>query len=321
MTDGGLATGTITQVFGEKALGKSILSLQCAFAAASDGSSAVILDTEQSYQNYLLPYWHSRMNSKFGKEIPVLQASLTREPSGAKKKSGASRSQLVTGLSETLTGMGVRFTPNQLGAAADALSPELRFDLPECGEPSVILVQVPEILDLLALHGVKGRITVSEGGRVEMRLEQTPVYHSLLRDAVIKTKAKLLVYDSISAPLKAYFSGTADLPARSSSLAMMLMHAQRLCIDFDLAVLGTSHVSIDPINGWNRHPYGGVILGHEAKFSYELTKPSAKRNDEGVAVNPEASEGATRAIWIQRHPAMADYARFGYLTIDEGGMK
>ncbi len=36
LTDGGLATGTITQIFGEKALGKSILSLQAAYSAVAE---------------------------------------------------------------------------------------------------------------------------------------------------------------------------------------------------------------------------------------------------------------------------------------------
>ena len=49
LTDGGLPTGTITQIFGEKALGKSIVSFQAACALASKGGSAIILDTEQSY--------------------------------------------------------------------------------------------------------------------------------------------------------------------------------------------------------------------------------------------------------------------------------
>lgn len=289
----------------------------------SGGSSAVIVDTEQSYANYLLPYWKERLEKRFGREVPVLQGSVAREPAGARKKSVA-RSQLVSSLSSSLNALGLKYTTSQLDAAANALSPELKLDLPDAKEPSVIVFQVPEVIDLLGMHGVKGRIAVSDGGRVEMRLEATPVYHSLLYDVVSKTKAKLLVYDSVSAPLKAYFSGTADLPARSSSLAMMLMHAQRLCIEFDLAVLTTSHVSIDPINAWNRHPYGGVILGHESKFSFELTKSTAKRRAEGdgdaEAVNPELEGEATRAVWIQRHPAMADYSRFGYVVMDDGGM-
>ena len=37
LTDGGLATGTITQIFGEKALGKSIISFQAACASGRRG--------------------------------------------------------------------------------------------------------------------------------------------------------------------------------------------------------------------------------------------------------------------------------------------
>src|SRR5271169_3894246 len=80
LTDGGLATGTITQVFGEKALGKSIISFQAACAAAVSGMSAIILDTEQSYGSYLIPYWQERMSRRFGKEIPVNEVKLERTP-------------------------------------------------------------------------------------------------------------------------------------------------------------------------------------------------------------------------------------------------
>ena len=45
MLNGGLAAGTVTQFFGEKAEGKSLLSLQTAFATVAAGSSVVILDT------------------------------------------------------------------------------------------------------------------------------------------------------------------------------------------------------------------------------------------------------------------------------------
>ena len=70
--------------------------------------------------------------------------------------------------------------------------------------------------------------------------------------------------------------------------------------------------------------YGGVMLGHEAKFSFELTKADAKRSRDSnpEPVNPQSKasdENHGRAIWAQRHPAIADYSRFGYATIDEEG--
>jgi hypothetical protein len=187
-----------------------------------------------------------------------------------------------------------------------------------------MVVQMPDILDLLALHGIEALKVVSGGGRVDLRLQSTPVYQSALRQIIDETKAKLLVYDSLSAPFKSSFPSTQDLPARSAALAMLLSHAQRLCVEFDIAVVVTSHTSIDPINSWDRRPYGGVTLGHEAKFSFELTKGTAKRNSDAKPqpVNPEdesTKEKDGRAIWVQRHPALPDYMKFGYACIDEEG--
>jgi hypothetical protein len=112
-----------------------------------------------------------------------------------------------------------------------------------------------------------------------------------------------------------------DLPGRSASLAMMLAHSQRLCVDFGIAVEVVSHVSIDPINEWDRRPYGGVILGHEAKFSLELTKATAKRNSKGSpeAINPDEEKTSSKAFWMARHPAMEEYTKFGYTKQDEEG--
>jgi hypothetical protein len=321
LTDGGLPTGTVTQIFGEKALGKSIMSLQAAFATAATGRSAVIVDTEQSYQSYLLPYWKEALSKRFEKEVVVVDAKIVREAKGSRKKP-VSRSQLVTALSTSLAQAGVSYLESQLSQMVDVLSPEVRVEMEERSGGRVILLQVPEIIDLLALHGVDGFIGVSEGGRVELHQRRAPVYPSPLHYIVKEADVKLIVYDSISAPLKSVFTGTADLPARSSSLAMVLMNAQRLCIEFDLAVLATSHVTINPIQGWDRRPFGGVILGHEAKFSFELTKNGASRGrDSGaVAVNPDEQSEGSRLIWVQRHPAMADYSKYGYFAITGDGI-
>ncbi|HEV2226581.1 MAG TPA: hypothetical protein VGR56_07245 [Nitrososphaerales archaeon] len=327
LTGGGLPTGTISQIFGAKALGKSILCFQAACATVAAGSTALVLDTEQSYMSYLVEYRLPGMNKRFGKEIPVKDVKLERVPRPASRKRGVSRSELVTLLTNTLDKAGVMYAQSHISSVADILSPEFDAQIDTPGEPTVLIVQMPDIIELLKLHGVDAAPTVSEKSenpRVELRLKSTPVYESALYNIVQQTKAKLLVYDSLSAPLKATFPNTQDLPARSSSLAMMLSHAQRLCIQFGLAVLTTSHISIDPIHAWNTTPYGGIILGHDAKFSFELTKVDAKRSkdEHPEAVNPEAKvkdENRGRAIWVQRHPAMADYSRFGYATLDEEG--
>jgi hypothetical protein len=327
LTDGGLPTGTISQVFGEKALGKSILCFQAACATVAAGRSAVVLDTEQSYLSYLVKYRLPGMNSRFGKEIPVKEVKSEKVPKHSGRKKSVSRSELVTLLSDTLGHAGVAYSESHISSVADILCPEFDVQIESPEEPSVLIVQMPDIIDLLKLHGVDSEIYVSEkskNARVELHLKSTPVYESTLFRMVEQTKAELLVYDSLSAPLKATFPNTQDLPARSSSMAMLLSHAQRLCIQFGISVLTTSHVSISPIEEWDRRPYGGIILGHDAKFSFELTKATAKRSSKGnpVAVNPEeepAEAADGRAIWVQRHPAMADYSRFGYTMLDGEG--
>src|SRR5271169_7072901 len=113
LTDGGLATGTITQIFGEKALGKSILSLQAALSAVSRGHSALVLDTEQSYFSYLAPYWVPRLSAKLGQDFELKHLKLEKVPKragsgkGDKKKEPATRSQVITSLSNALNQLGI----------------------------------------------------------------------------------------------------------------------------------------------------------------------------------------------------------------------
>ncbi len=320
LTDGGLAAGTVTQIFGEKALGKSIISFQAACSVAAGGGSAVILDTEQSYSSYLVPYWRERMAKRFGNELNVAEVKLERAPKVSPRRKPVTRGQLINAVDAALSHLGVSYTDAHLGAVADIFSPDFFVELPPKG-PSVLIFQTPEVVDLLNLHGIDAAKEVSSGGRVELKMRQTPTYQSALHHIIRETGARLLVYDSISAPFKASFPSTQDLPARSAGLAMLLAHAQRLCADFGIAVLVTSHVSIDPINPWDRIPYGGVILGHDAKFSLELTKSTATRNkDRGPeALNPDEKEGCTKAFWAARHPALEEYTRFAYARQDGEG--
>lgn len=324
LLDGGLATGTITQLFGEKALGKSIFSHQAACSAVASGQSAIIVDTEQSYGSYLLPYRQAGMNRRFGKEISAVDLKLVRVPKGAGKRKGPTRGELLTAIGTTLDRMGVSHTDAHLIPIADILCPSFSVEIPT-KDPSVFVLQAPQVTDLLNLHGVDASIEVSKGGRTELRQRQTPTYDSVLHGLVQDTGAKLLVYDSVSAPFKSSFPSTQDLPARSAGLAMLLSHAQRLCVEFGIAVLVVSHVSIDPIRAWNRHPYGGIILGHEAKFSLELTKSKARRRGESAEDSAELEEtieerdDSGRAFWVARHPAMQDYSRSSLATIDDEG--
>ncbi len=329
MTDGGLATGTITQIFGEKALGKSLVSFQAAYSTAAAGKSAIILDTEQSYHSYLIPYWKERMSRRFGKEVPVVEARLSRrslekeverEKPRSERRKFVPRSQVLTAISSALNRLEISYSQSQLDSAVDDFASDLFLEAAEVREPSVVVVEVPEVADLLGMHGVEGEKAVSDGHRVELHLLRTPTYHSMLRQLVKDTDAKLVLYDSISAPFKSSFPSTQDLPARSASLSMMLSHAQRLCVEYAIAVLAIAHVSVSPINPWIRRPYGGAILGYEAKFSFELTGGGGKREEKATPVNPEDECEDARRVWLARHPAEADYSKYGYVRIDVEGV-
>jgi hypothetical protein len=315
--DGGLVMGTISQLFGEKGLGKSILSLQAACSAVARGRSAVVLDTEQSYASSLIPYWLERLARRFSCEVRLARARLERSPRGARKK--VTRTQLITALAASLNGLGLSYTEEQLRLAADALSSEVDVSH-DASPPCLLLLEVPEVLDLLALHGVDAALEVTAGGRVDIRLKHTPLLDSPLRRLVRELGASLLVYDSLSSPFKGLFGATQSLPARSAALAMVLSHAQKLCSELGLAVLAVSHASINPTQPFDRRPYGGIILGHESKFVFELCRPEARRLGEAEPLNPSSAERADRVLWVCRHPALRDYSRFGYVRIDEGGI-
>lgn len=315
--EGGLVVGTISQVFGEKGLGKSILSLQAACSAVAQGCSAIILDTEQSYASSLVPYWLSRLSARFSCEIRVERAALEREPKAHRRK--VSRSQLLTALAGALNGLGISYHEEQLRLAVDALCQELTVRH-EAKPPCVLLLEAPDVLDLLALHGVEAALEVTGGGRVDIRLKRAPLAASPLRRLASELGAKLLIYDSFSSPFKGLFGATQSLPARSAAMAMALSHAQRLCSELGLAVLAISHASINPTQPFDRRPYGGLVLGHEAKFVFELSRPGLRGLQGAEPLNSARGGEGALLLWVCRHPALRDYSRFGYVSITEAGV-
>src|SRR5271156_2437735 len=151
LTDGGLATGTITQIFGEKALGKSILSLQAALSAVSSGHSALILDTEQSYFSYLAPYWVPRLSAKLGQDFQLKNLKLEKVPKraasgrGDKKKEPATRSQVITTLGNALNQLGIVYSESEIGSMAVLVCPEFQLQLDDVKGPTAMVIQQPDV--------------------------------------------------------------------------------------------------------------------------------------------------------------------------------
>jgi hypothetical protein len=137
---------------------------------------------------------------------------------------------------------------------------------------------------------------------------------------VAERKASLVVYDSISAPMKAVFAGTQDLPARSSSLALLLGQVQRICSSLGSSVLAVNHITVNPINPAWSHPYGGLIVGYDFKYAFHLEKaPSESKLEEVPLTNPVMKGKGNRLVWVYRHPRLEEYGSACLLRLDEGG--
>ncbi len=322
MLDGGLPAASLVQLFGLKALGKSILSFQTAVKNFSQGRSSIIVDTELGYMNNIVPHWLEPLGKRFGCKPRVERVEVKRTFDDAKKKK-ASDAYLREAFASALRQVQVLPSDQELTEAINIFAPNIQLATEKPDGPSIYVVEAPGLVDLLAIHGLRVEIIVSEGGRVEVRLQPhgfTDPRFSPLSRLAAERKASFVVYDSISAPMKAVFAGTQDLPARSSSLALLLGQVQRICNSMGLSVLAVNHITVHPINPAWSHPYGGLIVGYDFKYVFHLEKaPSDSKLDELPLSNPEAKGKGNRLVWAYRHPRLEEYGSACLLKLDEHG--
>lgn len=300
---GGLPLGALTQVFGEKGVGKSLLALQTACSVVASGKSAIILDTEQSYSHLLgwLPAMEKRFNTKFR----VAWCSITRS-------FGKKNAEVKGAIEALLAQLKLPFDEQKVKALLWILAPDFHLKYERIEGPALYVISTPYIQDLLHVHGIRAEISSSSGGRVEVRMlpgmmvdaSLSPV-GSMLQDV----NAQLLVYDSLTMPFKSTFISTQDLPARSATLAMLLSQAQRLCSAMELAVLAINHVSDNPSNPYDvSRPFGGRIVGYEFKFVYHLVNISRPKDEE-----------QRRAVIAYRHLLLPPCTKTGEVKITGEG--
>jgi len=322
LLDGGLPRASLVQLFGLKALGKSILSFQTAVKNLSEGRSSVIVDTELGYVNNVVPHWLKPLGERFGCKAKVVKADVRKTFEDAKKRK-SSEAYLREAFASALRQLQLTPSDQQLTEALNVFAPNLELTTEKEEGPCIYVVEVPNLVDLLAIHGVRVEIMVSEGGRVEVRLQPhglTDPRFSPLGRFVEQRKATFAVYDSISAPMKAVFAGTQDLPARSSSLALLLGQVQRMCNAMELSVLAINHITVHPINPAWSHPYGGLIVGYDFKYVFHLEKAPADSKLEDVPLtNPAAKGRGNRLVWAYRHPRLEEYGSACLLRLDENG--
>ncbi len=302
---GGLARGALTQIFGEKGVGKSLLALQIACYVVSRGRSSVILDTEQSYKHLL--GWLPSFNKRFGKQIKVVWTRVERD---IKRKKA---SEVKAALEALFSQLKMPIDQSKIQAILWIISPDVNLSYEREKEPAIYIISSPYIRDILHIHGIRADISSSSGGRVEVRMLPgmiVDVLSSPLGELIKSVKADVLIYDSLSMPFKSTFISTQDLPARSATLAMLLSQAQKLCNSLNIAILAINHTSENPSNPYERSkPYGGKIVGYDFKFSYEMVN---------LTKGSKCSE-QRRAIVVHRHLLMPPYSKNTEVLITNEG--
>jgi len=183
-----------------------------------------------------------------------------------------------------------------------------RFDR----EPKIRWRYIPDLMDLFSFFGAKAELEYSEKGKAELVLAEriwdlsgTPIGRDI-KDL----EAKLVVIDSLSAPLKETFIGRVNFPSRSSAASIFLGALRRACERFDLAALVISHESRDPANPWKEpDAYGSYAVDYNVKYSLYLDRYQGRKRE----------FRDIRYLWLERHPHKPEWEYKHTLEITDSG--
>lgn len=322
LLQGGITTGTLHQIFGTRMVGKSILSFQLAFQYTKQHQRSVLyFDTELGFNKSIRPYWYP-IFAELTQQQPPIHNVKTQRYADKPRKGKAQENEIHTALQAGLTEANIKYTEQQLNAATQIFQPQITIQAPQEKTPAIYVLEQTPVQDILATHGIQILIQISEGGRVETRAQpgtQLDIRQTPIGQFIEEHNIGLIIYDSISAPMKATFVGLQDLPGRSASQNLWFGQAQKAANIYDLTVIATSHESIDPITG-QRHYYGGGPVGFDFKFTYHLQRHyHTTKTKLDAAINPNDSPNASHAFWIQRHPNTPTYGAAALLKLDKQG--
>jgi len=319
--DGGLPKGALMQIFGEKAVGKSILTSQMAYKNLENKENSLIIDTEQGFKNTIACYWHQRFSKRFGLD-PIIKYPLIKRFAVKGRERRVNEAEVKSAIEAALSSLKINYTKAQLDQASWSFLPEVELDYEVSGDkPTVFVLEVPNLHDLLLLHGIRCDLIISESGRVEVRLLPGTSFNAVessLGKIVKENRISLISYDSLSMPLKSTFVGTQDFPGRSAAIALILGQAQKLCSTQNVCVVSLNHVTVHPITGQNK-PYGGQIVGYDFKFSLLLERAHYSIVDDRTVVNPSSAKDANRVLRIHRHPSYPEHSKSIALKLGEEG--
>ena len=322
LLQGGLPAGTMNQIFGTRMVGKTILIYQLAFNYLKQEQRSILyLDTELGFNKSIQPYWYPVFAQQTGQQPPIHNIKTERHAL-KKRNRKAQETEIRTALQAGLTETDIKYTKQQLEAATQVFLPHIEIHAPPEEKPTIYILEQTPVQDILATHGIQASIQISEGGRVETRAQpgtQLDIRQTPIGQFVEEHNIGLVIYDSISAPMKATFVGLQDLPGRAASQNLWFGQAQKAANIYNLTIIATSHESIDPITRQRKY-YGGGPVGFDFKYAYHLQRHyHTSKSKVGKALNPKASPNASHILWLQRHPNTPPYGAALLLKLDKQG--
>jgi hypothetical protein len=121
--------------------------------------------------------------------------------------------------------------------------------------------------DVLAFHGMRVEIPISESGKSQV-IPMEELDKSPLEQEYLKKDFQIVIYDSVTMLFSRLVPILKIFPARSAALGLLFGLMQCYATDYDLMVWGIHHVSKDPTDKWAKPKIkGGKEIYHNTKVS------------------------------------------------------
>lgn len=250
----GLPVSSILGLFGPRASGKTILSIQLGFDVMSqldDGGNVMYIDTEGNYHAFVS--WIDRFSKVYGIDCDMISGSYNKDD-------------------------GVEFEDD------DSESDSCKF----------YVVDIRDIENLLSFVGTglsldvqKSKIDVTPDPDTWVSRFEDSELGILLADKGIC----YMVLDSISNPLKKFPTQQQNFPARATTGYNILLQLQQAAKIYSMPVVCITHQSNNPTRTWERPNFaGGMAIGYNFKFNLFMSRKRTQRTTKTLKRSSNVAE-------------------------------
>ena len=185
-----------------------------------------------------------------------------------------------------------------------------RFKVPE--NCRVILLEETNIENILKMHGIRCKVRYSGKGKAIMtlygRTSMIPV-----GERIKDNKVGMVVYDSVSNPLKLTFAGRENFPERAKALTNWLDAMYVVRDKYDVFIMTIHHHRRDPAGEQPLGLVGGETLEYNVKCLWYLERVMDKD------VQSLSKLRTLRKISLARWFDVEDWSQYTYVLLKDDG--